>query len=52
MQNCWNGKGKNKATQWKPMVVSRNKTLIRIIFGTKSEQRYNKEMHRDIEDIQ
>ena len=23
MQNCWNGKGKNKATQWKPMVVER-----------------------------
>jgi hypothetical protein len=23
MQNCWNGKGKNKAIQWKPMVVER-----------------------------
>jgi hypothetical protein len=26
MQNCWNGKGKNKAMQWKPMVVERGKT--------------------------
>ena len=28
------------------------KPLIRIIFGTKSEWRYNKEMYRDIVDIQ
>jgi hypothetical protein len=26
MQNCWNGKGKNNAKEWKPMVVERGKT--------------------------
>jgi hypothetical protein len=26
---CWNGKGKNKETQWKPMVVERSKTCSR-----------------------
>ena len=36
MQNCWNGKGKNKATQWKPMVVERGKTCF--IFKEKSNQ--------------
>jgi hypothetical protein len=34
MQNCWNGKGKNKAMQWKPMVVERGKTSS--IFKEKS----------------
>jgi hypothetical protein len=34
MKNCWNGKGKNKATQWKPMVVERGKTYS--IFKEKS----------------
>jgi hypothetical protein len=29
MKNCWNGKGKNKAKQWKPMVVERGKTYSR-----------------------
>jgi hypothetical protein len=29
MKNCWNGKGKNKAKQWKPMVVERGKTCFR-----------------------
>jgi hypothetical protein len=26
MQNCWNGKGKNKAKERKPMIVERGKT--------------------------
>jgi hypothetical protein len=26
MKNCWNGKGKNKTKEWKPMVVERGKT--------------------------
>jgi hypothetical protein len=26
MKNCWNGKDKNKATQWKPMAIERGKT--------------------------
>jgi hypothetical protein len=26
MKNCWNGKGKNKVKEWKPMVVERGKT--------------------------
>jgi hypothetical protein len=29
MQNCWNGKGKNKAMKWKPMVVEIGKTCSR-----------------------
>jgi hypothetical protein len=29
MQNCWNGKGKNKAKEWKPTVVERGKTCSR-----------------------
>jgi hypothetical protein len=27
MKNCWNGKGKNKEKQWKPMVVERGKNV-------------------------
>ena len=26
MKNCWNGKGKNKTKEWKPMVVERGNT--------------------------
>jgi hypothetical protein len=29
MENCLNGKGKNKAKQWKPMVIERGKTCSR-----------------------
>jgi hypothetical protein len=29
MKNCWNGKGKNKAKEGKPMVVERGKTYSR-----------------------
>jgi hypothetical protein len=35
MKNCWNGKGKNKAKEWKPMVVERGKTCSR------SKEKYN-----------
>jgi hypothetical protein len=38
MKNCWNGKGKNKATQWKPMVVERGKTCSRF----KEKSNFNK----------
>jgi hypothetical protein len=26
MQNCWNGKGKNKEKEWKPMLFEIGKT--------------------------
>jgi hypothetical protein len=29
MKNCWNGKGKNKSKQWKPMVVEIGNTCYR-----------------------
>jgi hypothetical protein len=35
MQNCWNGKGKNKEKEWKPMVVERGKTC------SISKEKYN-----------
>jgi hypothetical protein len=35
MQNFWNGKGKNKSKQWKPMVVERGKTC------SISKEKYN-----------
>jgi hypothetical protein len=38
MKNCWNGKGKNKAKQWKPMVVERGNTCS----ISKEKSNYNK----------
>jgi hypothetical protein len=40
MQNCWNLKGKNKETQWKPMVVERGKTFSRF----KEKSNFNREV--------
>ena len=42
MQNCWNGKGKNKTKQWKPMVVERGKTC------SKSKEKYNFKIHMNM----
>jgi hypothetical protein len=40
MKNCWNGKGKNKEIQWKPMAVERGKTCS--IFKEKND--FNREV--------
>jgi hypothetical protein len=40
MQNCWNRKGKNKAIEWKPMVVERGKTCSRF----KEKINFNREV--------
>jgi hypothetical protein len=43
MQNCWNGKGKNKAKEWKPMVVERGKTCSR----SKEKYNFNRELESE-----
>jgi hypothetical protein len=40
MQNCWNGKGKNKTKEWKPMVVERGKTCSR----SKEKSNFNRKL--------
>jgi hypothetical protein len=42
MQNCWNGKGKNKAKEWKPIVVERGKTCSR----SKEKSNFNKAVEK------
>jgi hypothetical protein len=43
MQNCWNGKGKNKENEWKTMVVERGKTCSR----SKEKSNFNRELESE-----